>query len=1004
MKVHNRGTRRLERSLLSCALASCLAMASPTILAQSAGATLHGQVSGASAGTEVTATNVATGSVRRTRTSSAGSYTLVGLEPGVYTVEAGPGTAQTIRLSVAANSTLDLGAGAAEAPGGAATTLGTITVTAPALEDINTSEVGSTISQHQIQTIPQVSRNFLEFADTVPGMTFSRDNTGRTSLRGGAQTTSSSNVYIDGVGQKSYVKEGGITGQFDSAGNPFPQLAIGEYKVITSNYKAEYGQISSAAVTAVTRSGTNEFHGEAYYRYTDQDMRARTVAEDRAGGDKTRTFEKEYGFALGGPIIQDRLHFFLTYENKNFDIPTVVTPGNGTDALVPLLPPDVQAVFGPTSQPFDEDLFFGKVDWDITDRDRVAVSGQVRDENTIGNVGAANAYSHGINTDNYDRRWSARWEHSADFWFNELLYTHEDAFNNPQPITFGNGFIYTGQGNDPTIIQVGGGSPLAAQTKGQKGWSIEDNLTFNNFEWNGGHTFKMGVRYKDIDLYAADALDINPQFSFSVGTTFDPNQPWKAFFTKPVTGLGGLAPSVVTNDKQYGVYFQDDWQVNEKLLLNLGLRWDYESNGAYEDFVTPANVVAALQGQDPRAPAGQTYAQTLANGGININDYISTGSNRDGFDGQWQPRLGFSYDFNADQQHVLHGGAGRAYDRNLYDYLQLEITKSALPQVNVFFRDPVTGVCKGDPCFDWDPNFLNGLGNLQALVGPTGNAGVEVDLINNNLEVPYSDQFSLGISNQLGDWLTDITAVRIHSYDGFVFTLGNRYPNGDFFQNGGQPWGNGVPGFGALILGSNGIETKSTQLLVSANKPYTRESGWSASLAYTWTDAEGNRAISEHYAFDGATIHDYPFLDSNAVSKHRFVAAGSWDGWWGITFGAKLTLATPIPVNDFVCQPPTEPDMGFCVPHDATPGGNGKFLVGGKVFGYRSLDLQATKDFHINDDWTFFARLDVINALNFNNYTETNIFSQNGQLFATYRLNGNATMPRTVYVQAGFRF
>ena len=87
------------------------------------------------------------------------------------------------------------------------------------------------------------------------------------------------NLYIDGVGQKGYVRSG-VSGQAgDTQGNPFPQLAIGEYKVITSNYKAEYDQISSAAITALTRSGTNEFEGEAFGTYTADNWRARTPAE-----------------------------------------------------------------------------------------------------------------------------------------------------------------------------------------------------------------------------------------------------------------------------------------------------------------------------------------------------------------------------------------------------------------------------------------------------------------------------------------------------------------------------------------------------------------------------------------------------------------------------------------------------------------------------------------------------------------------------------------------------
>jgi outer membrane receptor protein involved in Fe transport len=148
---------------------------------------------------------------------------------------------------------------------------------------VRTSEVGKTVSLQQIQTTPQVSRNFLEFADAVPGMIFTRDAKGNTSLRGGATNSDGTNVYIDGVGQKSYVKGGGVAGQSGSAGNPFPQLAIGEYKVISGNYKAEYGQVSSAAVTAATKSGTNEFKGETFYRYTNDSMRAMTPAERQPG-------------------------------------------------------------------------------------------------------------------------------------------------------------------------------------------------------------------------------------------------------------------------------------------------------------------------------------------------------------------------------------------------------------------------------------------------------------------------------------------------------------------------------------------------------------------------------------------------------------------------------------------------------------------------------------------------------------------------------------------------
>lgn len=1005
------------RKRLTCALAAGLLLGmAGTVSAQSADANLRGQVAGAQAGTEVTATNVATGAVRRASTREDGSYSLIGLDPGTYTVVAN-GVSRTVRLTVASTTTLDLAAAPTAAD---ATTLETVNVTAPVLQEVRTSEVAKTISLQQIQTVPQVSRNFLEFADAVPGMIFTRDAKGNTSLRGGAQNTSSTNVYIDGVGQKSYVKEGGVAGQFGSAGNPFPQLAIGEYKVITSNYKAEYGQISSAAVTAATKSGSNDFHGEVFYRYTDENMRAPTPAEQQPGAEKAASQEKEYGFALGGPILRDRMHFFLTYEAKRFDLPTTVSPDGAAAGAVAALPESVAAQLGAGSQSFRQDLAFGKIDWEPTDADRFELSYQYRNEHQE-NFGNTDARSHGTTTDNYDKRYALRWNHSADRWYNEAIATHEDSFNNPVPLTYGNGYVYTtpNASSDATVIAVEGGSPLAAQTKGQKGWSIEDNLTFDAVQWHGDHTFKLGVKYKAIDLYAADALDINPQFYYSIDNPdFSADTPYQAFFTKPVTGIGSLAPSVKTSAKQWGLFIQDDWQVNDHLMLNLGLRWDYEKNPAYLNFVTPQNVIDALNSQDPNGPAGQTYAQSLALGGIDINDYISTGRNRHAFKDAWQPRLGFSYDIGADEQHVIHGGAGRAYDRDLFDYLQLETTKSALPQVTVNFRDPASGACYrgASPCYDWDPAYLSGgLAALQALVGATSNAGTEVDLLNNRLKAPYSDQFSLGMSNQIGDWLTDVTVTRVLSHDGFAFTLGNRYPNGHFWDQAGlcnpdadyygQPWGCGLPGFGSLILGDNGIETRTTQVLMSAQKPFSREAGWGASVAYTWTHARQNRDVNEHYSFDAETIGDYPFIVSNAAPRHRLVLTGSYAGPWGITFGGKLTLATPTAGNSVVSIDPSGANAPSALPAGAYPGGNGRFLIGGKLWGYRSLDLQATKEFALPGDSKLYARLDILNVFNFDNYADINYVDADGHLLASYNTTGDIIgVPRQVKVEVGFRF
>jgi outer membrane receptor protein involved in Fe transport len=1012
--------KRLLASLIRTAIVTTAVL--PAISwAQSSDANVRGK---AAPNAEITAKNIATGAVRRTRAADDGSYALVGLQPGAYAIDAGPGTEKTVTLSVASTATLDLVAGEAPStPVAATTTLEGVSVTAANLVEVKTSEVGQTISLHQIQTIPQVSRNFLEFADTVPGMVFTVDPSGHTSLRGGAQNNSSVNVYIDGVGQKSYVKEGGVSGQFASQGNPFPQLAIGEYKVITSNYKAEYDQISSAAVTAETKSGSNEFHGEVFGTYTDQDWRKKTPAEINAGK-QTPSKEKEYGFAIGGPIIQDQMHFFFSYEAKDFNTPKTVTPGvsiAGVD-LVALLPANVQSEFGPAGLPFQEDLYFGKIDWEFSDRDRIEVSSKFRREHQTDNVGTAVGPSAGIDTRNTDTRIDARWQHSADAWFNELLLTHEKAFNDPSSFGNGNGAIYTVtiQGNDQTIITTGPASPLATQHKGQEGPAIQDDLTFNNFSWNGDHVIKVGAKFKSVELTAADAALDNPQFTYDVGPNGTNPIPYKVFFP---ASAPGLSPTSVSKNKQFGAYIQDDWAVNEHLTLNLGVRWDYEESPAFLDYVTPANVVAALNAPnpDPSAPAGQTYAQALALGGIDINDYISNGHNRDAYKGEWQPRLGFSYDINGDEEHVVFGGAGRAYDRDLFDYLQLEQTKQALSQFTYFFQD-ANGVCHNNstPCIPFDPKYLNGLDNLTPLVAAS-NVGKEVDLINNNIKPPYSDQFSIGMRNKLGDWNTSAAFARINSKNGFAFTLGNRYPDGAFWHSCGtnclsQPWGNGVPGFGALIVGNNGIETKTNQVLLSMEKPYTRDSGWSASLAYTYTDAKQNRDINEHYSFDAATIHDYPFILSNAAAKHRFVAAGSIDGPWDLTFAAKLTLATPTPRNDIMCFADIQPNGNYCGPAGAAPGstplpgdpnaiGPQRFWFGGKIFGYRDIDFQVTKNFYLSDTLNLYVRLDVLNVFNFKNYADYITGVSNNAYVVGFNRIGNVNfVPRELKLTAGFRF
>ena len=130
---------------------------------------------------------------------------LVGLPPGTYQVDAGPGTERTVTLIVSSTSTLNFEGGEQ------VTALGEVQVSGNRLAEVRTSEVGGNVSLRQIESTPQITRNFLEFADAVPGMKFEVDAKGNTQIRSGTLNTGATNVYIDGVGQKNYVRPSGIT-------------------------------------------------------------------------------------------------------------------------------------------------------------------------------------------------------------------------------------------------------------------------------------------------------------------------------------------------------------------------------------------------------------------------------------------------------------------------------------------------------------------------------------------------------------------------------------------------------------------------------------------------------------------------------------------------------------------------------------------------------------------------------------------------------------------------
>ncbi|MFA1290171.1 TonB-dependent receptor domain-containing protein [Xanthomonas axonopodis pv. nakataecorchori] len=957
MRHHHPHSARPARKLLSCALASCLLLGAAPAFAQSTAATIRGQVTvdaAPAAQAQVTATNLATDLTRTVQVSN-GGYSVGGLPPGSYRIDVaanGQTSSQNVTVQVGQTATLNLGVGgeAATAAGGNATTLDAVQVKAPpVLVETRTSENATYISNVQIQNLPRATRNFLELADTVPNVQFTREANGTTKVRTGATSAEGTNVYIDGVSQKNYVLTGGVSGQDSSRGNPFPQSAIGEYKVITSNYKAEFDQVSGAAIVASSKSGTNDFHGSFFWDTSNDSWREESPLEKKAGV-RDDFEETQYGATFSGPILKDKAHFFIAYEAKEYTTPNVVIPGSIYSDRVDQLPAQLQPLVVTSSTPFKEDLYFGKIDWTIGENNLFELTGKYRKEDELNDVGRTSTYEHGSINGQEEKRANLRWQYSGANFLNEANLSYESAFWNQAPINNGNGYILSYapvRGNETDILAAGAGSSF--QRKGQKGWTFQDDLTLNSLEWHGAHTVKMGVKFKSIDLDSTQFNPANPQYYYNILT--DVQTPYRVRFGAPLVEGGG---SVVSKNKQYGIYLQDDWEVNEHWTLNLGVRYDYEQTPAFLDFVIPSDVASALQNWP-----------NLRNANYNINDFISTGNNRKAFNNAWQPRLGASYDLFGDQAHVIYGGAGRAYDRNIFDYLALEQLNNSFKSYSYYFTSANNPTCLGDPCTAWNPayNSQDGLNTLTA--NSTGGGGREVYLIDNNLKTPYSDQFSIGMRNMVPlwgqDWFTDVTLSRIESHDGFAFVRGNRLPDGSFFQPGttsGVPT-DGPNGYSAIVLGTNGVETRNNQLALQVEKPFDEESGWGLTVAYTYSDAKENRQFGEHYALDRERIQDYGWREAGGIPKNRLVVTGIYELPYEIKLSGKLSLASQTARYGQNCLAGNDQCQIIQFKPDGT-------------LGYKEFSIAANKEWDTGGGVKFNVRADILNVFNWVNYATFN--------------------------------
>jgi hypothetical protein len=920
----------LGRGISAAALAAALTIAAPA-MAQTV-STIRGE--GATAGSTVTVTDTNTGRSVTAMVAPDGTFIIVGLRPSTYRVE-GAGEAREVVVPVGQTITIDATpAGAVDDAGDAIVVTGTRD-----RAEVRTATIGTNVSPQQIESLPQTQRNFLSFAALAPGVTFNNDpNNAR--IQAGGNSAENINVFVDGTSQKNNVGFGGVAGQNFSGGNPFPQSAIQEFRVETQNYKAEFEQAGSAIITAVTRTGGNEFHGGAFGTFIPKEFFGRPYFErpeqNPNAGPKPDYKRYEFGADLGGPIIPGTLHFFGAYEGTRRTNPTITV--NAPTTVPPSL---ADKLSGTNSAEFKQNLYFGKLTLFAGGSDTINASYFRREEEDLRDYGGNRAFENGRNLGTQSENYQLEWIHRADTWLNELTLSKFSSFTGTPTITEGPEYLVTANNTGGGDLLFFGANSFQ-QANDQEAYTLRNNFTYTGAD---GHVIKAGVRISDTKLTRIEDAFANGQYRFAAPgfNSVTTSIPYAATISL-------LPPTPLEADNtQIGVFVQDDWTIDDHWTVNIGLRWDYETNAFNNKFVTPTKIATALRNYAPWKAAG-----------INAEDYITDGNDRDPFKGAFQPRLGISYDVNGDRDLIFFAGAGRYYNRNIFYLASLEtLFNTVRSDVNVSFcGQPGLPACSaatptapgsrtpGTNVFRWNESFRD----PQALraAAASGDLSGDIWVINNDAKVPYTDQFTLGVRKRLGPVQLSAAVAHNRSHDSFIFVRGNRQANGNY-TDGGDAWIRDpgamspdmfVPGYtGRLNIGSSIGEQRYTALYLTAEKTYTRDSGWGFTSALTISDAKSNqaRAFNEAEMFNAGSQDAYGWQPTAGLERWRFVATGIGDIPYGFQLSGTLTLASG-PRFGNVDFGPKPPNCSGCVYF------NDSGVLGPKQdIGYKNLDIRLAK-------------------------------------------------------------
>jgi hypothetical protein len=676
-------------------------------------------------GIEVSVHNEATGLVYTTKTNSVGSYDFPSLPVGSYEIRV---TAPGMQTAVVKGFVLQVGQIAVR---NFQLTVGTavsqVEVSdAVTLIDTSSATVGQVINQKTVQEIPLNGRHFVDLSLLTPGTVTPPANGFLTApLRGqgsfafntAGQREDTVNIMVNGINLNDMLQNQ-ITFQ--------PSInTVAEFKVDNSTYSAQYGRNSGAIVNIATRSGTNQFHGEAFELLRNEKLDARNYFSLTRAPFKRNNF----GAAVGGPIVKNRAHFFLSYEGlrqrQGITINSLVLDdaqrtqalASGDAAIQKLLPfipsansvdPKGNPVFlGAASAPVNIDQGTGDVDVDLTTKDRLhgyyALQQDLRQEpilqgNTLPNWGDTRQSRRQIMTLNEDHIFSNTLTNTIRLGYNRIHITFQpNRLLNSADFDINNGItapIGLAQ------IDVGGfaldfGGPSGfPQGRGDTAVALSDTVNY----LHGRHAFAIGGEVRR-------AYNNN----FSQDTTIFRFADVPSFIADQVTSftyLGTSANRILY--PSYSGFIEDTFKVRSNLTLQLGLRYDW--------LLTPTEADNRFVVFDP---ATSTLHQIGTSG---FSQPFPSGNKN------FQPRVGFIWDLRGDGKSVLRAGYAILADQ------------------------PVTGIVTG---LNSNPPFTQpltstaaglSLVNAATVAGPSGLAP---NTINGDFKNPYVQSWNLNLQQEL---------------------------------------------------------------------------------------------------------------------------------------------------------------------------------------------------------------------------------------------------------------